>query len=418
MHIPAAELEHADAMRHAGKDLLSLALIEARNRSLRLFAAFEAAGRIDVLGPQGESPRRWLGRLGWFQEAWISRNVQRQRGHDADPSVVRMASIEPMADRWYDPRLQAREPGSRWVLPSPHAIRLYLLDTLDVTLDLLQQVPETDSSLYFFRLALFHEDAQAEVLLGMAQRLGVPVDLPQRPVSLRLARVPIEVAATRWDLGSDAEDDNVRGTLAVLARQGYRFDLETGHQAVRLSDYQIDAQPVSWNRYLDFIADGGYDNPDGWSQAGWHWVQRRQVRGPRQTEWHGDRLMQRRFGRLGEIDPGQPVQGLTAYEAEAWCAWAGRRLPTEAEWECAAATCADAGFQWGEVWEWTSERLRLYPGYRPGPLHGSLTGTLGLHRILRGGSHATVARLKHVKFRHHLTPYEESGFCGLRSCAI
>jgi ergothioneine biosynthesis protein EgtB len=418
MHNPATELEHAPSMRHAGRELLSLALIEARNRSLQLFGAFEDAGRIDTLGNHGESPRRWLGRLGWFQEAWISRNVQRTRGHESDPGAIRLASLEPMADRWYDPRLQASQPGTRWTLPDPESIRFYLLDTLEVTLELLQQSAETDAGLYFYRLALFHEDAQAEALLGLAQRLGVAVTAPALPPLGRGRHAPIEIGSTRWDLGADPEQDARRGALAVLARQGYRFDLETGHDGVRLHDYQIDAQPVSWQQYLDFMADGGYDNPDWWSPAGWHWVQRRHVQTPRQTERLNGVLMQSCYGRLQTIDPARPVQRLTAYEAEAWCAWAGRRLPTEAEWECAAETQADAGFRWGEVWEWTAERLRLYPGYRPGPLHGHLTGTLGLHRVLRGGSHATVARLKHPKFRHHLAPYEESGFCGLRSCAI
>lgn len=416
----AAELENPVLMRHAGRELLSLALIEARNRSLRLFEAFEAAGRIDVTGGLGESPRRWLGRLGWFQEHWIGRNLERQFGCEADPGAQRLASIEPQADDWYAPRASQRLASTlSLTLPDLPRIHQYLLDTLDMTLDLLHVGPELDSALYFYRMALFNEDMQIERLLALAQRIGVPVPSEMQSRLRSQARLPaLEFAADSWDLGEPAEPDSgYSHALAVLARHGYRFDLETGHRQVKLQPHQIDAEPVCWQRYIEFIADGGYRNERWWSQAGWHWVQRRQIEAPRQTEWRGSTLLQQCYGHTMPVDPLAPVQLVNAYEAEAWCQWAGRRLPTEAEWEHAASSADPGSFRWGQVWEWTADRLHFYSGYRPGPLHGQLSGTLGLHRVLRGGSHATALRLKHPKYRHHLAPYDEAGFCGFRSCA-
>jgi ergothioneine biosynthesis protein EgtB len=403
-------------MRQAGRELLALALLEARNRSLRLFAAFEAGGRLDLPGSIAETPRRWLGRLGWFQEAWISRQVERHLGPAADPSRARLASIEPNADLWFGPAGSVLLRGSDSGLPAPDVIRQYLLDTLDITLDLLLHSPETDASLYFYRLALFHEDAQAEQLLGLAQRLGLAMPDQPAPQPQSQRRRVLEFDARSWDLGQPPEPESRHDTLAVLTRQGYRSDLETGHRRVRLPAHQIDTEPVTWGQYLDFMRDGGYDDPRWWSEAGWQWARSRCARSPRQTRWNGDTLLQRHYSHEREVDPSQPVQLVNAYEAEAWCRWAGRRLPSEAEWEHAARSGSGGQFRWGQVWEWTSDALHFYPGYRPGPLHGQLAGTLGLHRVLRGGSHATAARLKHPCFRHHLAPGDESGFCGFRSC--
>src|SRR5882672_2986902 len=138
-------------MRHAGKDLLSLALMDARNHTLRWISAFEESlgeGRLGAPQVPEINPPLWLlGHIGWFQERWIGRNVHRQRGTRCDPTAPRLASISPDADRWYDP---AQSPhAGRWQLDLPDlaATKQYLADSMDIVLDLLESADDGDDAL-------------------------------------------------------------------------------------------------------------------------------------------------------------------------------------------------------------------------------------------------------------------------------
>ena len=147
-------------MRQAGRDVLSLALMDARNHSLFLLSVFEqflGSQRLEVpLRPELNPPLWELGHMGWFQEAWVGRNLTRHLGRRSDPAAPRLASIEVDADRWWDSSWVAHD--SRWTLDLPdlQQTKAYLLATLESTLDLLEKAPDTDEALYFYRLALFH----------------------------------------------------------------------------------------------------------------------------------------------------------------------------------------------------------------------------------------------------------------------
>jgi formylglycine-generating enzyme required for sulfatase activity len=131
---------------------------------------------------------------------------------------------------------------------------------------------------------------------------------------------------------------------------------------------------------------------------------------------HG--VLLRRHGMLVRVPLAQPVVHVSWYEADAWCRWAGRRLPAEAEWEAAALQGASRGFRWGDVREWTAGTLRAYPGY-PGPSPGQADGALsGIARVLRGAAFATAPRLRHPRARAGCPPDHDEGFCGFRSCAL
>ena len=106
------------------------------------------------------------------------------------------------------------------------------------------------------------------------------------------------------------------------------------------------------------------------------------------------------------------------WEAEAWCRWAGRRLPFEVEWEVAASQAARRGFAWGNVWEWTASSFQPYPGFAPGPYTDYSQPWFGTHKVLRGGSMATRARMKSVHYRNFYLPERDDVFCGFRSCAL
>jgi iron(II)-dependent oxidoreductase len=393
-------------MRTAGKDPLSLALIDTRNQTLRWIAACEEAlGGPSMKVPQqaGIDPPQWtLGHIGWFQEYWTSRNVQRHRGEQADGSHPKLASILPEADRCYDPAGVAS--GARWHLhlPDLDSTRRYLVDTLETTLDLLAGADEDDDALYMYRLGLFHEDLQAEGFARLSQTLGFESGLLPRPAGLA-TRDPLLFPATRWRLGSEAE--------------GFAFDNERAAHEVALPEFEIDAQAVTWAQYSEFVEDGGYDEPVHWSAEAWAWLQREGRRTPRHVDQMRQGVLQHRFGKLVRVPMAQAVMHVNSYEADAWCRWAGRRLPSEVEWEAAAHQGATRGFRWGDVCEWTASTFRPYPGFRAGPWDGYSEPHFGHAKVLRGASFATPGRLRHPKLRGFLGPERDDGFYGFRSCA-
>ena len=127
-------------------------------------------------------------------------------------------------------------------------------------------------------------------------------------------------------------------------------------------------------------------------------------------------VLAHRFGRLARVPLDQPVLHVSTHEAQAWCRWAGRRLPTEVEWELAASTLASRGFRWGEVWEWMATPYRAYPGFVQAPWRLQ-PAHFGTHQVLRGASFATRGRLKHPRHRASAAMVRDDLFCGFRSCA-
>ncbi len=401
-------------MRLAGRDLLSLALMDARNHTLHLIGLYETAlgsSRLDVPCLPELNPPLWeLGHIAWFQEWWLGRNLQRQLGRRCDPTGVRLASIEPHADRWWNSSLVPHD--SRWTLDLPDlpGTKSYLLDTLESTLELLEKAPEEDDALYFYRLALFHEDMHGEALIYSAQTLGLPLSL--NTPGTGPAREPLLVPATHWQLGWGAAN-------------GFSFDNESPPYDVSVPEFEIDAQPVSWAQFVEFVDDGGYDRPEYWQTEGWQWVQGNELTGAHRAPRYVDQIgvasgavMQSRFGTQRRMLGGQPVMHVSWWEADAWCRWAGRRLPAEVEWEVAAHTAGRRGFRWGDVWEWTGTTFRGYPGFSADPYREYSEPWFGSHKVLRGASFATRARMKHPKYRNFYLPGRNDIFSGFRSCAL
>ena len=401
------------AMRRAGRDLLSLALMDARNHTLHLIGLYEhALAGSDFVVPRLPelNPPLWeLGHIGWFQEWWLGRNLQRHRGAACDPAASRLASIEPQADRWWDSGQVAHD--TRWALDLPDlsGIKGYLLETLESSLELLEKTPEEDEALYFYRLALFHEDMHGEALIYTAQTLGLSLGL-DLPVAMPV-RAPLLMPATRWQLGSLAG--------------GFSFDNERQAHEVAVPEFEIDAQVVNWAQFVEFVDDGGYDRSELWQPSGWQWLQHKAVdegrRGPRYVDQIGvasGAVMQNRFGTPQRLSGGQPVMHVSWWEADAWCRWAGRRLPAEVEWEVAAVQAARRGFHWGDVWEWTGTTFHPYPGFVADPYRDYSEPWFGTHKVLRGASFATRARLKTPKYRNYFLPQRDDIFAGFRSCAV
>jgi ergothioneine biosynthesis protein EgtB len=385
--IPSA----AQAARNGDHKELAAALRDARQRTLALLDGCAAALGEDLsvpYSPQLNPPRWEAGHIGWFQDYWIARNRQRARGLDCDPEHARPPGRLAEADALYNSSRVAHR--SRWTLPLPDlaATRAYLAAGLAETLALLEEdAAATDDAqaLYFYRLALFHEDMHGEAGIYMAQALGIPLPPALAPTPARTApATKLTYPAQTWQLGHDGE--------------GFAFDNECAAHPVAVAAFEIDAAPVTWARYLPFLEQTGGSPPRYLRRTGGSW-------------------QQQRFGQWQPLDENSPACHITHAEALAWCRWAGRRLPSEAEWELAACTTPE--FSWGEVWEWTTSRFAPYPGFVAHPYRDYSAPWFAEERyVLRGASGATAPRMRHPRYRNYFTPERNDIFAGFRSCAV
>ncbi|MGF1612803.1 MAG: selenoneine synthase SenA [Gammaproteobacteria bacterium] len=372
--------------RTGGRAILADALRDSRARTLALLDAYVATLGAALTVPYSAqlNPPLWeAGHVGWFQEYWIARNRQRSLGIHCDSDHQRPPGRLSQADALYDSSHVAH--ATRWGLPLPDlaATRGYLAVGLDDTLSRLALTPETDDELYFFRLVLFHEDMHTEAAIYMAQALNIPLPVPLlSPMGAIPRNSTLNIPAQIWTLG--------------LAGDGFAFDNELCPHRVEVNSFAIDSNVVTWGRYLPFIAAAG-------------------IEPPRYLRRHGDTWQQRWLGEWQTLPLAAPATHLTWSEADAWCRWAGRRLPTEAEWEAAAMT--QAGFAWGQVWEWTTSRFLPYPGFTPHPYRDYSVPWFGERYVLRGASCATSARMAHPRYRNFFPPERNDIHTGFRSCA-
>ncbi len=384
---------------------LTAALTATRARTLGLIAAWAQARPMLDAPQQAEFnlPLWELGHIGWFADWWIARNRQRSLGVTCEPLHARSASRLPGADALYDSSAVAHT--TRWQLPLPglDATLRYLEAVQNDTLALLQDAGSSDDALYFWRLVLFHEAMHNEASVYMAQSLEIALPLsltsrhpaPPQPCSVAQIHIP----AQTWMLGTPCG--------------GFAFDNEINPHPVALDSFSIDATAVSWARYLPFLDATGHPLPP-------------HVRRGSEGSGEGDTTgpWQQRFGGTWQpLNPDAPAVHLSCADAESWCRWAGRRLPTEAEWECAALTSAtlptpsrfSSPFRWGEVWEWTASTFAPYPGFTAHPYADYSAPWFGSRRVLRGACAATSADMLSARYRNFFTPERRDIFAGFRS---
>jgi len=452
---PAFGYAAGEAARTLGRTALGPALQAVRRRTLQLSNAFEASLGPGLPVPCTDelNPPLWeLGHIGWFADWWIARNPQRAWGLQADPLAQRQPARQAArgvdADALYNSSTVPHT--SRWALDLPDAehTRADLAASLADTLALLDTAADDDQGLYFFRLALFHEAMHAEAGVYMAQTLGLdpfaagaePLpaqDTQGHPPAIlhgagetvphriggasdparhtagavggsvpaapsRANGPPLRVPAQAWTLG--------------WSGPGFAFDNELGPHTVALDAFEIDAQAVRWAQFLPFVTDGGYAQRSHWSAAGWAWRQQHSTGLPRYLRRGAHGWEQRRFGRWQPLNLDDVATHLSAFEAEAWCRWAGRRLPTEAEWE--AAACSTPGFRWGEAWEWTASPFAPFPGFVPHPYRDYSAPWFDGRPVLKGASPATLPLMRHPRYRNYFPAGRNDIVAGFRSAAI
>jgi gamma-glutamyl hercynylcysteine S-oxide synthase len=360
---------HGLALQNArtanAKDLATM-LQDSRTRTLLLADAYvQALGeslivpRLDTLNP----PLWELGHIAWFADHWLCPHANRSFGSVANYDALYDSSAVPHDSRW------------SLSLPDLAQTKVQMQASLEEILArLAAEESNTDEVLYFYRLALFHEDMHAEAAIYSAKSLGIAIPkdaleaTPHMPcTSADSTKTTLSVPAQTWLLGSPS-----RGA-------GFAFDNELGQHEVALPAFDIDSRVVTWAEYLPFVKATGREMP-------------KYVGEPHEAAIH-----------------------INYESAKAWCAWAGRRLPTEAEWECAALSRPD--FDWGEVWEWTASTFDPYPNFVPHAYADYSAPWFGSRQVLRGAAAgATSMRMVHPKYRNFFTPERTDIFAGFRSC--
>ncbi len=358
------------------------ALRDSRRRTLALGFGLDDA-QWQVPQQPGVNPPAWeLAHIAWFAEFWILRgphavgadgfvHAARPARH-AGPDALLDSARLPHAHRWSAP------------LPSRREVQAMLAAQLEACIAALPD-GDDDEALYFHRLALFHEDMHGEAFTWLRAALGYPA--PADAVLPELAaNEPLVVEGGLVQIGWP------RG------RRGFAFDNECPGRELRLARYEIDSRPVTAGDYLRYVEAGG-SPPERWRFSEGQW----------QHRW---------FDRWLPLHEAEPVIHVNAYEAEAYCRWAGRRLPTAAEWEHAAVS-EPGRFHWGRsVWEWTADAFQPYPGFEPGPYKDYSAPWFGDHRELRGGAFATHERMHDPRYRNFFQPRRCDIFAGFRTAAL
>jgi iron(II)-dependent oxidoreductase len=417
-------------------------LISARERTAGLTDCIDEADLIRQHSPL-MSPLVWdLAHVANQEELWLLRDVGGREPMRPE--------IDPLYDAFEHPR------AKRPTLPllQPAEARRYASDVRGRVLDLIERVSFSTGPLveqgFVFGMIAQHEQQHDETMLATHQlRSGYQVlsAPPPAPAPADVLRLPAEVLVPGgpFTMGTSTEP--------------WALDNERPAHEVELGSFYLDTSPVTNASYAEFIADGGYERERLWGQAGWAYRQKADLTAPLFWEQGASgQWLRRRFGAAEPVPPAEPVMHVCWYEADAYARWAGRRLPTEAEWEKAArfdpASRRSRRYPWGDedpsavranlgqrhlqpapagsypagaapsgarqligdVWEWTASDFLPYPGFRAYPYKEYSEVFFGPdYKVLRGGAFSSDPVACRGTFRNWDYPIRRQIFAGFRT---
>jgi gamma-glutamyl hercynylcysteine S-oxide synthase len=367
------------------KAAIAAALAEARERTLALVGPLDDEQLNRVFSPI-LSPLAWdLGHIANFEELWL---VQTVGGREP---------LHGELGRFYDAIENPRKVRGELPILRDEELRAYMADVRGRTLDVLEGVeigPDAEDPLlrdgFVYEMLLAHELQHNETMLQLLQLVDgyeLPPGVDSERTSSRLAATS---ASSTVEMVAIEAGEHKIGAPA----RGFAYDNERPRHAVELEAFEIDRTPVSNGAYVSYMEATGAEPPLYWQREGDGWVD-------------GSR------GRREPIDPSDPVIHVSWDQADGFARWAGRRLPTEFEWEAAR----DRLNGLGHGWEWTSSEFRAYQGFEAFPYREYSEVFFGdEYRVLRGSSWATHPRVARPSFRNWDLPQRSQIFSGLR-CA-
>lgn len=413
---------------------------EARETTLKLVADLhDQQLEVPLLGTV--NPFRWeLGHVAFFYDVFLLPALGERR--------FQLDGAEKLYDSF------KIDHDDRWGLPLPSRQETldYLARVQARVLARLEAAADDAQTTYLTLLSVIHEDMHAEAFAYMRQTLGYAAP--------PFGEAPREIGG--GPLPGDVEIPGGVFQLGATPGPYFTFDNEKWAHAVEVAPFRIARAPVTNAEYLGFVEDGGYRRPELWSHQGWLWRSKAGAQHPVYWARGGAGWLRRHYDRYVDLEPHHPVVHVGWFEAEAYCAWAKRRLPTEAEWEMAASAAAAAPgggkrrYPWGDdpptperanldgrhagcvdvgafpegdsafgcrqmignVWEWTASAFFPFPGYVvDAPYREYSAPWFGYRKVLKGGAWATRPSFAWNTLRNFFTPDRRDAFAGFRTCA-
>jgi len=420
-------------------------LRDARTRTLQLVVDLDDdqlwGPRLDIV-----NPLLWeIGHLAWFHEFFALRRLEGRNPLLPNADALYNSSVVPHDDRWTLP------------LPSLDGTLAYMRGVHEALLARLDGELASEEESFLYQLVAFHEDMHAEAFIYTRQTLGYPAPKFAQPET-----------AARGQTGPLPGDVAVPGGTFLLGAgpsAPFAFDNEKWAHPVSIVPFRIARAPVTNAEFAEFVDAGGYSMRRVWDDEGWRWRANARAEHPVYWKREGDGWKVREFDCWKPLPPCQPVVHVNWHEANAWCRWAGRRLPTEAEWEAAAAAepisegtlgdrkrsypwgdtppgkteanvdcavlgCVDVAARaagdsaWGcrqmigNVWEWTASDFAPFPGFSPDVYQDYSAPWFGSRKVLRGGAWATRGRMINNTYRNFFPPDRRDVFAGFRTVAL
>lgn len=407
-----------------------------------------------LVGPELSviNPLLWeVGHVTWFEETFVLR-----RALGEPPIIGRSDAIWDSGAIPHD---------TRWSLhlPSRQETLDYVAEVTSRVVDRLARLEATAQLRHIARYAVHHHDMHTEALTYTRQTLGYPP--PVLPgMSTGSPGTQAAVVAEAGPLVGDVALPGGQFLLGADRDEAFVHDNEKWIHPVELDPFEMALAPVTQGEYAQFVDDGGYLRRELWGDAGWAWRSETAAQFPVYWRRGPDRWERRDFDRWVALEPHRPVLHVCWYEADAFCRWANRRLPTEAEWE-AAAIGEPAGptgwkpvrrrFPWGDdpiaahhanldwrhmgavdvgaypagdsasgcrqmignVWEWTSSTFLPYPNFEQDAYRDNSWPWFGTRKVLRGGAWATRARFMRSTVRNYFTPDRRDVLAGFRTAS-